>query len=92
MASLRLARGAVAEFSPDRIPGALLDLSIPQSLALGGGPPRLEQIMGFLVEQLWIQVLPNQLHYGLPQFLITREIEDDVQASLFKDSLDTLLD
>ena len=48
--------------------------------------------MGFLVEQLWIQVLPNQLHYGLPQFLITREIEDDVQASLFKDSLDTLLD
>ena len=82
MASLRLARWAVAEFTPDRIPGALFHLGIPLSLAVGGGPPRLEQIVGFLVEQLWIEVLSNQLHHGLPQFLITREIEDDVQVRM----------
>ena len=48
--------------------------------------------MGFLVKQLRIEVLANQLHHGLPQFLVTGEIEDDVQARLSQDLLDTLLD
>ena len=48
--------------------------------------------MGFLVQQLRVQILANQLHHGLPQFLITGEIEDDVQAGLSQDLLDTLLD
>ena len=61
-------------------------------LAVGGGPPRFEQVVGFLVQQLWIKVLANQLHHGLPQFLVTGEIEDDVQADSFQDLLDTLLD
>lgn len=82
MAALRLEGGAVAEFTPDRFPGALFHLSIPLPLAVGGGPPRLEQIVGFLVEQFWIHVLSNQLHHGLPQFLIAREIEDDVQVRM----------
>ena len=59
---------------------------------MGGGPPRLEQVVGFLVQQLGIEVLANQLHHGLPQFLVTREIEDDVQARSPQDLLDTLLD
>ena len=61
-------------------------------LAVGGGPPRFEQVVGFLVQQLRIQVLANELHHGLPQFLVTGEIEDDVQAGLLQDLLDTLLD
>ena len=61
-------------------------------LAVGGGPPRFEQVVGFLVQQLWIEVLANELHHGLPQFLVTGEIEDDVQAGLSQDLLDTLLD
>jgi hypothetical protein len=32
------------------------------------------------------------LHHGLPQFLVTGEIEDDVQACSSQDLLDTLLD
>lgn len=48
--------------------------------------------MGFLVQQLRIKVLANQLRHGLPQFLVTGEIEDDVQARLSQDLLDTLLD
>ena len=48
--------------------------------------------MGFLVQQLRIKILANQLHHGLPQFLITGEIEDDVQAGMSQDLLDTLLD
>ena len=92
MASLRLALGAVAKFTPDRIPGALFHVGIPLALAVGGGPPRFEQIVGFLVQQLRVQILANQLHHGLPQFLITGEIEDDVQAGLSQDLLDTLLD
>ena len=61
-------------------------------LAVGGGPPRFEQVVGFLVQQLRIQVLANELHHGLPQFLVMGEIEDDVQAGLSQDLLDTLLD
>ena len=61
-------------------------------LAVGGRPPRFEQVVGFLVQQLWIKVLANELHHGLPQFLVTGEIEDDVQAGLLQDLLDTLLD
>ena len=49
-------------------------------LAVGGGPPRFEQVVGFLVQQLRIQVPANQLHHGLPQVLVTGESEDDVQA------------
>ena len=48
--------------------------------------------MGFFVQQLWIKVLANQLHHGLPQFLVTGEIEDDVQPCLSQDLLDTVLD
>ena len=48
--------------------------------------------MGFLVQQLRIEVLENKLFHGLPQFLITREIEDDVQASSPQDLSDTILD
>ena len=70
---------------PDRIPGALFHLRIPLPLAVGGGPPRFEQIVGFLVQQLRIKILENQLHHGLPQFLITGEIEDDVQAGMSQD-------
>ena len=92
MASLRLALGAVAEFTPDRIPGALFDLGIPLPLAVGRRPPRFEQILGFLVQQIRIEVLANKLHNSLPQFLITGEIEDDVQARLSQDLLDTVLD
>ena len=77
---------------PDRIPGALFDLRIPLPLAVVGGPPRFEQVVGFLVQQLRVQILANQLHHGLPQFLVTGEIEDDVQACLSQDLLDTLLD
>ena len=29
---------------PDRIPGALFHLGVPLALAVGGGPPRFEQI------------------------------------------------
>ena len=61
-------------------------------LVVGGGPPRFEQVVGFLVQQLRIQVLANELHHGLPQFLVTGEIEDDVQARSSHDLLDTLLD
>ena len=77
---------------PDRIPGALFDLRIPLPLAVGGGPPRFEQVVGFLVQQLRVQILANQLHHGLPQFLVTGEIEDDVQARSSQDLMDTLLD
>ena len=77
---------------PDRIPGALFDLRVPLPLAVGGGPPRFEQVVGFLVQQLRVQILANQLHHGLPQFLVTGEIEDDVQARSSHDLLDTLLD
>ena len=77
---------------PDRIPVALFDLRIPLPLAVGGRPPRFEQILGFLVQQIRIEVLANQLHHGLPQFLVTGEIEDDVQACSSQDLLDTLLD
>ena len=77
---------------PDRIPGALFDLRIPLPLVVGGGPPRFEQVVGFLVQQLRVQILANQLHHGLPQFLVTGEIEDDVQACSSQDLFDTLLD
>ena len=80
MASFRLALRAVAEFPPDRIPGALFHLGVPLALAVGGGPPRFEQIVGFLLQQFGVKILANQLHHGLPQFLVTGEIEDDVQA------------
>ena len=77
---------------PDRIPGALFHLRIPLPLAVGGGPPRFEQVVGFLVQQLRVQIFANQLHHGLPQFLVTGEIEDDVQVRSSHDRLDTLLD
>ncbi len=77
---------------PDRIPGALFHLGGPLALAVGGGPPRFEQIVGFLLQQLRVKIFANQLHYGLPQFLVTGEIEDDVQARSSQDLLDTLLD
>ena len=77
---------------PDRIPGALFHLLIPLPQAVGGGPPRFEQVVGFLVQQLRVQIFANQLHHGLPQFLVTGEIEDDVQACSSQDLLDTLLD
>ena len=77
---------------PDRIPGALFHLRIPLPLAVGGGPPRFEQVVGFLVQQLRVQIFANQLHHGLPQFRVTGEIEDDVQVRSSQDLLDTLLD
>ena len=70
----------------------MFHISIPMPLAVGGGPPRFEQVVGFLVQQLRIQVLANELDHGLPQFLVTGEIEDDVQAGLLQELLDTLLD
>ena len=48
--------------------------------------------MGFLLQQIGVKILANQLHHGLPQFLVTGEIEDDVQARSSHDLLDTLLD
>ena len=48
--------------------------------------------MGFFVQQLRIKVLANQLHHSLPQFLVSREIEDDVQACSSQDLWDTVLD
>ena len=70
----------------------MFHLGVPLTLAVGGSPPRFEQIVGFFLQQIGIKILANQLHHGLPQFLITGEIEDDVQARLFQDFLDTLLD
>ena len=92
MAALRLASGAIAEFTPDGIPGALFHLGIPLSLVVGGGPPRFEQVVCFLVQQLGVQILANQLYDCLPQLLIAGEIQDDVQARSSQDLLDTLLD
>ena len=45
-----------------------------------GCPPRFEQLLRFLVKQLWIKVLSNQLQHRLSQLLVAAEIEDHIQG------------
>ena len=57
-----------------------------------GCPPRFEQLLRFLVKQLWIKVLSNQLQHRLSQLLVAAEIEDHIQGRLSGQTSSTVWD
>ena len=91
LAPLRLRR-AGTEFTPDGRPDPPFDVVVPMSAGGIGCPPGFEQLLRFLVKQLWIKVLPNQLQHRLSQLLVAAEIEDHIHGELSGQTPSTVWD
>ena len=81
------------EFFSHGLPCTFLGLFIQANRGLIRLPPGIKQIVGFVVEMIFIEAFLKELAHGLAQLLVAGKVEDDFHAwSAAPEILITLLE